>query len=102
MKIEKVFLKTGVTKKDIKLLKLSFAGLITLISSFFSSCSKNEFKQSQTVISTHTYQTQPTTSDVKNIADTPPNFKQKNCGPTPGYPCGTKYFTVSIFDICRG
>ena len=26
----------------------------------------------------------------------------KNCGPYPGYPCGTRYYTVSISDFRRG
>jgi hypothetical protein len=30
-----------------------------------------------------------------------PVVRDDNCGPFPGYPCGTKYFTVSIRDFRR-
>lgn len=101
MKISKILSKTGLNKSDVSFLKISITGIITLISSLFFSCSKNDLKeQSQnTVTSTQTYEVSQPTSSVYNLSDTPTEFNKKNCGPTPGYPCGTKYYTVSYIDF---
>jgi hypothetical protein len=34
-------------------------------------------------------------------SSTAPATQDKNCGPYPGYPCGTRYYTVSHSDIKR-
>lgn len=104
MKFEKIFSKTGLDKKDISLIKFSITSIIAMLASFFSSCSNNGVKEptTTTVVSTATYQVNQSTTDVQNIINTPDEFKKKNCGPTPGYPCGTKYYTISVHDFLMG
>lgn len=101
MKLDKFLLKTGLNKKDAKFLKLSLTGIAALISSLFFSCSKSDLKSSANNISvsTQSYEVSQTTSSISNLSDTPSDFNKKNCGPTPNYPCGTKYYTVSYYDF---
>ncbi len=100
MRLKDIFSKTGLKKSDIKYISFSFTGVIAFLASFFTSCSKNSVKETSNSsnISTQTYMVEKS-SDIKDIIDTPDEFKKKNCGPTPGYPCGTKYYTVSIKDF---
>ncbi|MGC8866625.1 MAG: hypothetical protein ACP5IO_02750 [Elusimicrobiales bacterium] len=102
MSLKDIVLKTGLKKDDVKYIKFSFAGIVAILSSFLSSCSKNGVKEldntAPSVSSTQTYVIEKS-SNVRDIIDTPEDFKNKNCGPTPGYPCGTKYYTVSIKDF---
>lgn len=101
MRIEELFSKTGLDKKNIRLIKFSAASILALVASFLSSCSNNGVKEkSQTTItSTTTYQTEKPQISPQDVVDTPQDFKNKNCGPTPGYPCGTKYYTISVYDF---
>lgn len=103
MKIDKLINKTGLNQKDASFLKISLTGILAVISSLFFSCSnsKTEIKEpsQSTVVSTETYQVSNTTASISNLSDTPVDFNKKNCGPTPGYPCGTKYYTISYNDF---
>lgn len=88
-------------KETKKAFRISLSGLLIFVLSFFvSSCNKNGVKEEKTSeINQESYNIEKTTSSLKPAEDL--NIK-KNCGPTPGYPCGTKYYTVSVkdFGIC--
>jgi len=96
-KFYKIAFKAGVSKKEVKnITNYTFAGLITLLFSFLSSCYKNG-----EILNKEDKKTK--FDDIKVSTDTnvPDNIisDKDNCGPTPGYPCGTKYYTVSIKDM---
>ena len=104
MKFESLLSKTGLDKRDLSLIKFSIPAVVAMLASFFSSCSNTGFKGSSTgsVVSTSTYSSEGSQiepKDIEKIVDTPEDFKKRNCGPTPGYPCGTKYYTISISDF---
>ncbi|NLH39774.1 MAG: hypothetical protein GX445_06905 [Elusimicrobia bacterium] len=115
MKINELLKNTGVEKNDSKkFLNFTLIGFAGLIVSLFASCNKNEIKGNaeQLTPSKPVNQSQQTKSDSYNInkttqsvqsiiesEDNPFGDINKNCGPTPGYPCGTKYYTVSIKDF---
>lgn len=91
---------TGIDRKETKkAFSFNLAGLFLVFISFLiSSCSKNGVKEKAETkeITKETYNLEKTTNPI-----TPPEdiINKKNCGPTPGYPCGTKYYTVSVRDF---
>lgn len=113
MNINKLISRTGF-KKDETQKAFGFLGIVMLVFSFFvASCNKNGIKEPEKEVKpsdsaatgdtgssfTTLYNLEKTTSDIT----LPPNsFNKKNCGPTPGYPCGTKYYTVSPKDFKLG
>lgn len=105
MKIKKLLTKTGADKKDIKkFVDIGFLGFIGIILSLFNSCNKNgvEVKKEKTENKISVEVTTPEKNSVKksteNIKELMDKSQDKNdgCGPWPGYPCGTRYYTVSI------
>jgi len=102
MKISRLLNKTSKDSSLKKLFSFSFVGFITFILSFLTSCNnKNGLKNKM-----DTNTTKPTFNIEKStipISETSPQINpklpKKDCGPTPGYPCGTKYYTVSIKDF---
>ncbi|MDA8132924.1 MAG: hypothetical protein M0011_15590, partial [Elusimicrobia bacterium] len=42
-----------------------------------------------------------TLQDIANSVNKSTGTAQDNCGPYPGYPCGTRYYTVSVSDFRR-
>jgi hypothetical protein len=115
MSINRLLKNTGVSGKESKkFLNFTIAGLIGLVISFFASCNRNEIKGSTETgtsakpvnVSTNTesdsYNVKKTTQSVQSLienGDEPLGGVNKNCGPTPGYPCGMKYYTVSMKDF---
>lgn len=102
MNLNKISKICGVEEKEIKkAFQISLSGLLVFIISFFvSSCNKNGVKEEKSSeLKQESYNIEKTTQSLKPTEDL--NLK-KNCGPTPGYPCGTKYYTVSVkdFGIC--
>lgn len=112
MKITELLKNTGVEKNESKkFLNFTLLGLVGLVVSLFASCNKNGIKGEQnqltpskpvnlsTQTNSNSYNINKTTQSVQSIIeseDDPFGGLNKNCGPTPGYPCGTKYYTVSI------
>ncbi len=99
--------KTGLDEEDVKrLFKLSIWSFITFcFYILFTSCSRNGYK-TDIKTSSDDYKVEKGTSSQTQIntdliqpPSLGPSQENKNCGPTPGYPCGTKYYTVSIRDF---
>lgn len=96
--------KTGI-KEEKSFFNFKIAGLIGVVVSMFVSCNKNGIKNKEnkpsdnnrvTLTTTTLYSIEKSTSNIQPLIDEKP---VKNCGPVPGYPCGTKYYTVSINDF---
>jgi len=104
MKIERLLEKTSKEKDLKKLFGFSFFGFIAFIVSFFVSCTKNGINKNktETLNSNSNFNLEKSTSPItisSNSIDTNLLPNKKDCGPTPGYPCGTKYYTISIKDF---
>lgn len=101
--MKKFLEKTGI-KEEKSFFSFKVASLIGIIVSMFVSCNKNGIKNQEnkhmdntvTLTTTTLYSIEKSTSDIKPLVDEKPI---KNCGPVPGYPCGTKYYTISINDF---
>jgi len=103
-KIYKNIVKTGVSDKELKkVFGFSLIGFVILIISFFSSCIKNSISKNEGIKTDE----KPTnlkelSNSLKKSTDSIIDSNNKiddSCGPTPGYPCGTRYYTVSIKDF---
>lgn len=98
--LRKFLVKTGFYEKH-----FPFVSIFAFILSIFTSCAKGDVKNIQsnstkTVSETHNQEGQNNKQkniSVKDIVDS--TSSTKNCGPYPGYPCGTRYYTVSIKDF---
>ena len=102
--------KTGLNACELnKIAKLGVLGLVALAFASLAAC----FKDNKTDIKP----VQPSVQEVQpknlqelansvNTSTAPANRKDRgdgsqNCGPYPGYPCGTRYYTVSRSDFFR-
>ncbi len=96
-KLKKAALKTGLDGGKIgSLFSFSIAALIL---SFFSSCAKNAASTASTASPNTLKPAEIPVSAADVILDTSTVLDKKSCGPTPNYPCGTRYYTVSIKDF---
>ena len=103
-KLETIAKKTGLNSKEInKFSKFSILGVIALLLTTVMGCVKN--KNIEKPVSENM-----TLEEIKNLVkEVEVEKKEKdrkieilpsdNCGPYPGYPCGTKYFTVAVEDF---
>ncbi len=103
-KLESIAKKTGLNSKEIsRFSKFSILGVIALLLTTVMGCVKS--KNIEKPVSENM-----TLEEIKNLvkeveAEKKPTGKRikpdisDNCGPYPGYPCGTKYFTVAIRDF---
>ncbi|MEF3279796.1 MAG: hypothetical protein K6357_02365 [Elusimicrobiota bacterium] len=108
MSLSNLLKKTGIKDHENQnLFKLGLFGFLSIIFSFLISCNKNGVKQEESSnnldanVSTSTYKIEKATTSLKPLIDNEDTFGKKNCGPIPGYPCGTKYYTVSIRDFSK-
>jgi hypothetical protein len=104
-KLETIAKKTGLNSKEInKFSKFSILGIMAILLTTVMGCvkSNNQVKKPA--------QENMTLEEIKSLvkeveAEKKPTGKKikpdisDNCGPYPGYPCGTKYFTVAIEDF---
>ncbi|MCX5786850.1 MAG: hypothetical protein NTX59_14300 [Elusimicrobia bacterium] len=106
-KIYELGSKTGLNAGELnKLAKFGILGLAALAFASLAACfkdNKTELKPAQP-----SAQAQPTNlqelANSVNTSTAPARPKDRgdgsqNCGPYPGYPCGTKYYTVSVSDF---
>ncbi|MEW5951921.1 MAG: hypothetical protein GX447_09150 [Elusimicrobia bacterium] len=94
--LKKAALKTGLEKEKVN--SIFSLGLAALIMSFLSSCAKNASSaKPQTDTSVKPAEKPLTPADV--ILDSSTVLDKKSCGPTPNYPCGTRYYSVSLKDF---
>ena len=106
--------KTGLQANELhKAAKFGFFGLIALALATLSGCFKSEktaaqppapAPQTSAQPAPRTSEQQQTLQDLVDSMDKSTGTVTKpsgNCGPYPGYPCGTKYYTVSAGDFKR-
>ncbi|MCK5106174.1 MAG: hypothetical protein KAI33_06110 [Elusimicrobiales bacterium] len=104
-KLEFIAKKTGLNSNEInKFSKFSVLGIIAILITTVMGCVKNNNQVKKPAAENMTLE------EIKNLvkeveAEKKPTGKKvkpdisDNCGPYPGYPCGTKYFTVAVKDF---
>lgn len=107
MRLSKIYKVTGLDENEFKKgFKFSITGFLLFLLSFFASCNKNNLKnqsisepeksdiktatEMKASTPTTTYKIEKTTQSLE-----PQDTQSRNCGPVPGYPCGTRYYTIS-------
>ena len=103
-KLESIAKKTGLNSREInKFSKFSILGIIAILITTVMGCVKTNNVEKPT-------SENMTLEEIKNLvkeveAEKKPTGKRvkpdisDSCGPYPGYPCGTKYFTVAVKDF---
>ena len=104
-RLEAIAKKTGLNAREInRFSKFSVLGVIAIFITTVMGCvkSNNQVKKPA--------QEKMTLEEIKNLVNEVEVEKKEkdrkieilpsdNCGPYPGYPCGTKYFTVAVEDF---
>lgn len=86
---------TGLDKADVnRIAKLGVLGLLALGLASLAACFKAQ-KAAEPEAGPQTLQ------DLANSVNSSTDSAKDNCGPYPGYPCGTRYYTVSLSDFRR-
>jgi hypothetical protein len=103
-KLKFIAQKTGLTSKEInRFSKFSILGVIALLLTAVTGCAKNdntENASSENISVQEAVKTvDKTEAENKSLEKSTETKKKDNCGPYPGYPCGTRYFTVAIRDF---
>lgn len=103
-KLYEIGAKTGLTGKEVrKITGFGLMGLVALALSFFASCAKNGAGQKEAVKPDQPAEKAKELLNSVNVStdsiiDDKPQ-KDDACGPTPGYPCGSRYYAVSVSDF---
>ncbi len=94
--------KTGLTKVEInRVAKFGMLGLLAVGLSGLAACLKAQ-KNEGPAASAKPETLQDLADSVnKSTAPAERDGQNTNCGPYPGYPCGTRYYTVSRADFWR-
>jgi len=103
-KIEELAARTGLDgEKTRRLFGFGGLGLLAAAPGALAGCAGLQGKAKQPSLEEQVLQkynggqTQPAASPAQSGEQKP----DQNCGPYPGYPCGTRYFTVSVRDFFR-
>lgn len=93
--------KTGLNTAEVnKIAKLGVLGLLAMGLATLAACFKAQKAPVQ--VSEEKPQTlQDLANSVNASSSTAKPQDNANCGPYPGYPCGTRYYTVSASDFRR-
>ncbi|MDO8805772.1 MAG: hypothetical protein Q7R35_15235 [Elusimicrobiota bacterium] len=89
--------KTGLNAGEVnRIAKCGILGLLALGLATFMGCLKTQKTEAPAAAAKP-----ETLQDLANSVrtSTAPAGKDTNCGPYPGYPCGTRYYTVSRSDF---
>ena len=87
--------RTGLDKGDVnRIAKLGVLGLLALGLASLAACFKAQ-KAAEPEAGPQTLQ------DLANSVNSSTGPVKDDCGPYPGYPCGTRYYTVSVSDFRR-
>ena len=112
-KIYEIGAKTGLNAKEVnRITGFGLLGLLTLGLAALSACGFKAQKPAPASVEARPQTLQDLANSVKDMdaADgkkaAAPTIStgtatDKNCGPYPGYPCGTRYYTVSRADFRR-
>lgn len=96
-KLKKNALKTGLQIENVNsIFSLGFAALLL---SFFSSCARNTAPVVKVEEDKGVKPAEKPLTPADVILDSSTILDKKSCGPTPNYPCGTRYYTVSMRDF---
>jgi hypothetical protein len=103
-KLKFIAQKTGISSKEInKFSKFSVLGIIALFMTAVLGCSKSDKVENLPAESISTQEVKKNVDEVKteykSVEKSTKIDTADNCGPYPGYPCGTRYFTVAVRDF---
>lgn len=108
-KLEIIAGKTGLEKKEIsKFFKIGFWGLAGFVMMGLAGCFKNGTEKppaekpkeaESTAGNVEIPQMEDVAGQFETERSTAAEESETNCGPYPGYPCGTKYYAISISDF---
>jgi hypothetical protein len=99
-KLHELGAKTGLSAAEVnKVAKFGLLGLLALGIASLTACFKTQKAPAQ--VSDDKPQTLQDLANSVNTSTSPAKAQDKNCGPYPGYPCGTRYYTVSAADFRR-
>ena len=102
--------KTGLNADELhKVARFGLFGLMAAALTFLAGCFKTGAPASlaaepapRTSAQTNPATIQDLVNSIDKSTGTARSKAGDNCGPYPGYPCGTKYYTVSASDLLRG
>ena len=98
-KIYEIGAKTGLNAKEVnRITGFGVLGLLTLGLAALSACGFKAQKPAPAAGAAKPQTLQDLANSVNSSTGTETD---KNCGPYPGYPCGTRYYTVSRADFRR-
>ena len=101
--------KTGLNSDELhKVARFGLFGLMAAALTFLTGCFKTGAPAApaaepapRTSAQTNPSTIQDLVNSIDNSTGTAKPGTGDNCGPYPGYPCGTKYYTVSVSDLLR-
>ena len=96
-KLEELGAKTGLTRAEVgRVARFGLLGLLAVGLAGLAGCFRTQKAE------TSPGAAKPDTlQDIANSVNKSTAPAQDNCGPYPGYPCGTRYYTVSVSDFRR-
>ena len=101
--------KTGLGRDELnRVARFGVFGLVAAALTFLSGCFKTGEPVSPKAAPAPKASAQNNPSTIQDLVNSIDNSTGTakpgtgdNCGPYPGYPCGTKYYTVSVSDLLR-
>jgi len=99
--------KTGLSSREMhKVARFGLFGLIAAVFTVLSACFRNGKPSPEAPKPAPPAATQLDTTAIHDLVNsldkstgTVKSKADDNCGPYPGYPCGTRYYTVSVSDF---
>lgn len=89
---------TGLTKQEVnRVARFGVLGLLAIGLAGLAGCFKSQ--KTEAAAPDNTGSLQDLVNSVQKSTSTGQSSGQDNCGPYPGYPCGTRYHTVSRADF---
>jgi len=91
--------KTGLTTAEVnRIARFGLLGLLAVGLASLAACFRAQKVPAQ--VGENKPQTLQDLANSVNVSSTTAKPQNKtNCGPYPGYPCGTRYYTVSVSDF---
>mgnify|MGYP001090957348 CR=1 FL=1 len=102
MKVSRLLSKISKESDLKRFFGFSFKGFLAFLFSFLVSCGKDNAKNTAPSHTTNpSFKLEKSTTPLSEPSSVikQPSYEKESCGPMPGYPCGTKYYTVSIKDF---
>ena len=101
--------KTGLSAREMhKVARFGVFGLIAALLTTLSACFKNSKPAAEAPRPAPQAPAEIDASAIRELVDsldkstgTVKPHAGDNCGPYPGYPCGTRYYTVSVSDFSK-